>query len=109
MAKQHSELETFSKEGRFKIIIQAKVKKRKVIGENAPLPAFSERFALIKAMLEALGLDLPCLGRRIFGVKDILQHEELMFDPKDEKDIVRKISRFFSDEQLSNHIAELCR
>ena len=71
------------------------------------LPSLNE--GMPNAMLEALGLDLPCLGSRISGVKDILQHEELMFDPKDEKDIVRKISRFFSDEQLSNHIAELCR
>jgi glycosyltransferase involved in cell wall biosynthesis len=71
------------------------------------LPSLNE--GMPNAMLEALGLDLPCLGSRISGVNDILQHEELMFNPKDEKDIVRKISRFFSDEQLSNHIAELCR
>src|SRR4030042_1697377 len=71
------------------------------------LPSLNE--GMPNAMLEALGLDLPCLGSRISGVKDILQHEELMFDPEDEKDIVRKISRFFSDEQLSNHISELCR
>ncbi|MGA2465967.1 MAG: glycosyltransferase family 4 protein, partial [Thermodesulfobacteriota bacterium] len=71
------------------------------------LPSLNE--GMPNAMLEALGFGLPCLGSRISGVKDILQHEELMFDPKDEKDIVRKISRFFSDEQLSNHIAKLCR
>jgi glycosyltransferase involved in cell wall biosynthesis len=71
------------------------------------MPSINE--GMPNAMLEALGIDLPCIGSRISGVKDILQHEELMFDPKDEKDILRKISRFFSDEQLSNHIAELCR
>jgi glycosyltransferase involved in cell wall biosynthesis len=71
------------------------------------MPSINE--GMPNAMLEALGIDLPCIGSRISGVKDILQHEELMFDPKDEKDILRKISRFFSDEQLSNHIVELCR
>jgi len=59
-------------------------------------------------LLEALGLDLPCLGSRIPGVRDILEHEELMFDPKDEESIAHKVNRFLSDEQHANHILQLC-
>jgi glycosyltransferase involved in cell wall biosynthesis len=51
------------------------------------------------AMLEALGFDLPCIGSRIPGIIDILQHEELMFDPLDEEAIVNKVRRVFSDIQ----------
>lgn len=71
------------------------------------LPSRSE--GMPNAMLEALGFDLPCLGSRISGVKDILQYEDLMFNPEDEKGLLEKINRFFSDEQHSNHIIELCR
>ena len=71
------------------------------------MPSINE--GMPNAMLEALGFGLPCLGSRISGVKDILQYEELMFDPEDEKGLVEKIHRFFSDEQHSNHIIELCR
>lgn len=71
------------------------------------LPSRSE--GMPNAMLEALGFDLPCLGSRISGVKDILQYEDLMFNPEDEKGLLEKINRFFSDEQHSNYIIELCR
>jgi glycosyltransferase involved in cell wall biosynthesis len=59
-------------------------------------------------LLEALGLNLPCLGSRISGVEDVLQHEDLMFDPQNEVAIADKVSRFFSDEQHANHILQLC-
>jgi glycosyltransferase involved in cell wall biosynthesis len=71
------------------------------------LPSLNE--GMPNAMLEALGFGLPCLGSRISGVKDILHYEELMFDPEDENDILGKISHFFSNDQYSNHIIELCR
>jgi glycosyltransferase involved in cell wall biosynthesis len=60
-------------------------------------------------MLEALGFDLPCIGSRIPGIIDILQYEELMFNPLDEEAIVDKVSRVFSDVRYSNHIVSLCR
>ena len=60
-------------------------------------------------LLEALGADLPCLGSRIPGIRDILLHEELMFDPGDEKAVAAKIGRFFSDDQHSHYLMELCR
>jgi glycosyltransferase involved in cell wall biosynthesis len=71
------------------------------------LPSLSE--GMPNALLEALGVGLACMGSKISGVKDILQYEALMFDPEDEKGLVEKIHRFFSDEQYSNHIIELCR
>jgi glycosyltransferase involved in cell wall biosynthesis len=60
-------------------------------------------------MLEALGCDLPCLGSRIPGIEDILQYEELMFDPSDEETVVTKIKQFFSDDQYSRKIKGLCQ
>jgi glycosyltransferase involved in cell wall biosynthesis len=90
-------------------MIQAIGKKGKVIGENAPLPAVSERFALIKAMLESLGFDLPCLGSTIPGVKDILHYEELMFDPLEEESLLQKIRGFFSDRQFFDKVKILCQ
>jgi glycosyltransferase involved in cell wall biosynthesis len=71
------------------------------------LPSLNEGMPNI--LLEALGLDLPCLGSRIPGVKDILQYEELMFDPRNEALVGDKIRYFFNDEQYSNNIIQLCR
>lgn len=70
------------------------------------LPSLSE--GMPNALLEALGLNLACMGSRIPGIKDILQYEELMFDPEDEEAIAHKVSRFLSDEQHANHILQLC-
>ena len=61
------------------------------------------------ALLEALGLGVPCIGSRIPGIIDILQHEELMFDPLNEEAIANKVRRAFSDIQYSNYIVSLCR
>ena len=71
------------------------------------LPSLSE--GMPNAMLEALGLNLACLGSRIPGIKDILQYEELMFDPKDENGIARKMNQFFCDSRYSDRIIELCQ
>jgi len=71
------------------------------------LPSLSE--GMPNAMLEALGLDLPCMGSNIAGIKDILQYEELMFDPSGEKAIAEKIQCTFSDNQFFNKIKELCK
>ena len=89
-------------------MIRAIGKKGKVIGENAPLPAVSDRFALIKAMLESLGFGLPCLGSNIAGIKDILQYEELMFHPSDNKELADKIKKLLSDRTYVDWIKRLC-
>jgi len=70
------------------------------------LPSLSE--GMPNALLEALGLNLACMGSSIPGIKDILQYEELMFDPEDDKAIAHKVSRFLSDKQHANHILQLC-
>jgi glycosyltransferase involved in cell wall biosynthesis len=70
------------------------------------LPSFSE--GMPNALLEAIGLDLPCLGSRIPGVVDILQYEELLFDPHDNEAIAEKVNQFFSNAEVRNHILELC-
>lgn len=71
------------------------------------LPSRSE--GMPNVMLEALGCDLPCLGSRIPGIEDILQYEELMFDPSDEETVVTKIKQFFSDDQYFRKIKGLCQ
>ena len=71
------------------------------------LPSVKEGMPNI--ILEALGLDLPCFGSRIPGIRDILLHEELLFDPKDEKALAANIDRYFSDDQHSHYLMELCR
>ena len=70
------------------------------------LPSLSE--GMPNALLEALGFNLACMGSCIPGIKDILQYEELMFDPKDEEAIADKVTRFLSDEQHAHHILQLC-
>jgi glycosyltransferase involved in cell wall biosynthesis len=71
------------------------------------LPSLSE--GMPNAMLEALGVDLPCIGSNIAGINDILQYKELMFDPLNEKAIAEKIQHAFCDSQFFNKIKELCQ
>jgi glycosyltransferase involved in cell wall biosynthesis len=70
------------------------------------LPSLSE--GMPNAMLEALGINLPCFGSNISGIWDILGYKELMLDPLDGKAIAEKIQHVFSDSQLFNKIKELC-
>ncbi len=71
------------------------------------LPSLSE--GMPNAMLEALGFDVPCLGSRISGIRDILHYEDLMFDALDGEDLVEKIRQLISDELHYSHIIELCQ
>jgi glycosyltransferase involved in cell wall biosynthesis len=71
------------------------------------MPSTSE--GMPNAMLEALGVDLPCIGSNIAGINDILQYKELMFDPLDEKAIAEKIQGFFSDRQFFDKVKRLCQ
>jgi glycosyltransferase involved in cell wall biosynthesis len=61
------------------------------------------------ALLEAMGLGIPCIGSKIPGIIEILQYEELLFNPLDEEAIVEKITRIFSDKSYFDYIASLCR
>jgi len=70
------------------------------------LPSLSE--GMPNALLEALGAGLPCIGSNIAGVKDILQHEDLMFDPEDERALVSKIQQLLSDRQCLDKVKRLC-
>jgi glycosyltransferase involved in cell wall biosynthesis len=60
------------------------------------------------AMLEALGCDLPCLGSNIPGVKDILQYDELLFDPSDEGGLRKRIENILSDRNCMENVKGLC-
>jgi len=71
------------------------------------LPSIKE--GMPNAMLEALGVGLPCIGSKISGVRDILQYEELLFDPLDEEVIAKKIRQFFSESLVYDKIRKLCQ
>ena len=70
------------------------------------LPSLSE--GMPNAMLEALGVGLPCMGSNIAGIKDILQYEELMFHPSDNKELADKIKKLLSDRTYVDRIKRLC-
>ena len=71
------------------------------------LPSNSE--GMPNAMLEALGMDLPCIGSDIPGIRDILQYNELLFDPLDERNLVTKIVQIFSDHHFFERVKVLCK
>jgi len=71
------------------------------------LPSLNE--GMPNAMLEALGLDLPCIGSDIPGIRDILKHKELMFDPMDEESLLQKLRLFFLNDQFSDQLRKLCQ
>jgi glycosyltransferase involved in cell wall biosynthesis len=70
------------------------------------LPSLSE--GMPNAMLEALGCGLPCMGSNISGIRDILQYDELLFNPLDEKNLVTKIHQVFSDSHFFDKVKRLC-
>jgi glycosyltransferase involved in cell wall biosynthesis len=71
------------------------------------LPSRNE--GMPNVILEALGCDLPCMGSNVAGIKDILNYDELLFDPVDEKKLANKLRRVFSDAQYHSQIEKLCR
>jgi glycosyltransferase involved in cell wall biosynthesis len=71
------------------------------------LPSLSE--GMPNVMLEALGCDLPCMGSNIPGVQDILQYDELMFDPLNPSMMAKMVMSFFSDQRRSDRVMRLCQ
>ena len=70
------------------------------------LPSKSE--GMPNAMLEALRVDLPCIGSNIPGIRDILKYDELMFDPMNEKTSAEKIQQIFLDNRFLERVRNLC-
>ena len=68
-----------------------------VVSDLFVLPSLDE--GMPNAMLEALGSGLPCMGSNIPGIRDILQYDELLFDPRGEGNLIAKIHRVFSNHQ----------
>jgi glycosyltransferase involved in cell wall biosynthesis len=71
------------------------------------LPSLNE--GMPNAMLEALGAGLPCLGSNIPGIRDILYHDELLFDPFDKGTFTAKIQEILSAPRDFDQLKELCR
>jgi len=70
------------------------------------LPSLSE--GMPNALLEALGVGLPCIGNNIPGIRDILQYDDLLFNHLDEKVLGYKIHRIFSDRYYFEKVKRLC-
>ncbi len=62
------------------------------------LPSMSEGCPL--ALLEALGLGVPCLGSRIPEIKEVLYFDELLFDPVNEEELSQKLRASRKEETL---------
>jgi len=70
------------------------------------LPSYQE--GMPNALLEALSCETPCFGSRLPGIRDILQEDDLLFDPSDEDALARKIDRFMSDAAFSEKVSRIC-
>ena len=69
----------------------------------------STKEGMPNVILEALGVDLPCIGSNIPGIKDILHYDELMFDPFNEEALVDRIEQIFCDAQFFDRVKRLCQ
>lgn len=58
------------------------------------------------AVLEAFSVDIPVLGTKVGGIKEILFYDDLFFE--DEKSLAEKIIKFFNDEKFRKKIIDLC-
>jgi glycosyltransferase involved in cell wall biosynthesis len=95
-----------------KVIFKGWVQKEelwKILGAADLFVMPSVKEGMPNVMLEAMGCGVACLGSNIPGIRDILHHEILMFDPCDAESIVNKVKRFFSDTEYFNYVHELCR
>lgn len=68
----------------------------------------SKKEGMPNILLEALGCDTPCFGSDIPGIRDILHFKELMFNPMDEEALTGKVQHFFSDQEFSKRVLQLC-
>ncbi len=71
------------------------------------LPSLHE--GMPNVVLEALGLDLPCLGSDIPGVKDILHDDKLLFDPLDVESVSSRIQKIFYDADEFDVVRKFCQ
>jgi glycosyltransferase involved in cell wall biosynthesis len=71
------------------------------------LPSLNE--GMPNVLLEALGSGLPCLGSDIPGIKEILQNEELLFDPREGTTLVKNIEQIFSDPHVYDKVKASCQ
>ena len=95
-----------------KVIFKGWVQKEelwKILGAADLFVMPSIKEGMPNVMLEAMGCGVACFGSNIPGIRDILHHEILMFDPCDAESIVNKVRRFFSDTEYFNYVHELCR
>jgi glycosyltransferase involved in cell wall biosynthesis len=81
----------------------------KILGASDLFVLASLREGMPNVILEALGLGLPCMGSDIAGVRDVLQYQELLFDPQDEVSLANKVWQFFSDAQFFEKVNRLCQ
>jgi glycosyltransferase involved in cell wall biosynthesis len=93
-----------------KVIFTGWLEKREVLeifqaADLFILPSTQE--GMPNVILEAMATDLLCIGSNIPGIKDILHHEELMFEPTDEDAMVKKVHQLFSNKIFFNEAKRL--
>ncbi len=81
---------------------------RKVLSASDLFIMPSAKEGMPNVILEALAVGLPVIGSYIPGIRDILQYEELMFDPSDEEVLSKKIRGILSDFSYLRKIKSLC-
>jgi len=60
-------------------------------------------------ILESLGCDTPVIGSDVGGISEILCYPELLFESGDRDALSEKIISYSQNEQLYNHIRDLCQ
>ena len=71
------------------------------------LPSFYE--GIPNALLDALSVDLPCLGSNVPGIRDVLKFDELLFDPNNPEELKEKILSIMNNQEKYEHIRQLCK
>ena len=70
-------------------------------------PAFME--GMSNSILDALGASLPVLASRTAEIKELLEHEELLFDPQQDEELAGKLEAVLSMPGKLERWREMCR
>lgn len=70
------------------------------------LPSTHEAFGSV--LLEAISVGTPAIGSNVGGIPEILEYDELLFEPRDVDGLATKIQTLLSDDEAYNKARVLC-